>query len=145
MPSGSRANNVQNQAYQAARAYRDGLSQERDASSKGSDALQQGQGQLGPKEELARNFEEKRAAFLKASADLRPSYDRAMAEYRAFQADPAVKEDLNAVRQATKSAAILGPSKEFQRAIDTVREAERAFSPETAATKAKARRKTSRP
>jgi hypothetical protein len=69
-------------------------------------------------------------------------YDKAMGEYRALQADPAIKDALAALRRSTKATALLGPSKAFQRSIDAIRDAERAYSPETAAPK---KRKAAKP
>ena len=92
------------------------------------------------KEELVKDFKAKWSDFLKATDELTPLIDKALGEYRKLQGDPSVKDALAAFRRATKAPAILGPSRLFQRALDTIKEAKHAYSPETAAPKKKCRR-----
>ncbi len=143
MPSGPKASSLQNDLYQGARAFRDGLERERDAAARTVELLRSQQVPPERKAELAKDFAAKRSDFLKAEGELRPIYDKAMTEYRKLHADPTVKEALDAFKRSTKAAAFLGPSREFQRAIDAIKAAERAYSPETAAPKKK--RKPSKP
>jgi len=137
MPNGPKANSFEQQEYQAAQAIRDGLVQERDASSAAVDALRRQQFRPERKEELAKDFTAKRTDFLKAEAELAKSIEKAKEEYRELQGDSAVKDALAAIRRSTKKGAALGPSKNLQNVIDTIRKAERAYSPETNAPKKK--------
>ncbi|HZW34692.1 MAG TPA: SUMF1/EgtB/PvdO family nonheme iron enzyme [Isosphaeraceae bacterium] len=139
MPNGSKANSFQNEQYQVARAFRDGLERERAAAARTAELLRSRQVPKERKDELAKDFAAKRSDFLKAAGELKPIHDKAMSEYRKLQADRTVKEALDAFRRSTKAAAFLGPSRDFQRAIDTITEAERAYAPEIAAPKKKGR------
>ena len=65
--------------------------------------------------------------------------DKALGEYRKLQGDPTVNDALAALSRSTKAASILGPSKNLQHAIDTIRNARRTYAPETAAPKRKTR------
>ena len=135
MPSGGKANSLENQEYQAAREFRDGLARGRDGYSATVDAIRGQQASASEKADLGKDFLAKRSAFPKASAELRPPYDKAIAEYKALQNDPKVKAALDAVRGATRKPALLGPSRDLQKAIETIKEAERASAPETAPTR----------
>ena len=137
MPNGPKANSFERQEYQAAEAIRDGLVQERDASSAAVDALRRQQFRPERKEELAKDFTAKRTDFLKAAAELAKSIEKAKEEYRELQGDSAVKDALAAIRRSRNTGAALGPSKNLQDVIDTIRKADRAYSPETNAPKKK--------
>jgi hypothetical protein len=145
IPNGSKSNSMEKQAYQETKATVDGLVQQRDDASGMVDALRAQQVSPEDKEKLATEFLAKRSDFLKATAELRPVYDKAISEYNKLQEDPAVKDALAAYKLTTKSAAAPGPSKNFQKAFALLRDAEWAYSPETAAAKAKAKRKARKP
>jgi hypothetical protein len=140
MPNGSRANSFQNQEYQAAQAFRDGLVRERAAAAAREVEMFRGQ-QIpeGRKGELAKDLAEKRAIFLKSVAVIKPIIDQAEGDYRRLKGDSAVRDALNALGRSTKATVFLGPSREFRRAVDTLREADRAYSLETAVPKKKGR------
>jgi len=137
MPNGPKANSFEKQEHQAAQAMRDGLVQERNSSSAAVDALRRQQFPPERKGELAKDFSAKRTDFLKAEAELAKPIEKAKEEYRKLQGDSAVKDALAAIRRSTKTGAALGPSKNLQNVIDTIRKAERAYSPETNAPKKK--------
>ena len=137
MPNGPRANSFENQEYQAAQAIRDGLVQERNSSSAAVEALRRQQFRPERKEQIAKDFMAKRSDFLKAEAELAKPIEKAKEEYRKLQGDSAVKDALAAIRRSRKTGAALGPSKNLQNVIDTIRKAERAYSPETNAPKKK--------
>ena len=139
MPNGARASSADNDAYQAARGIRDGLNRERDVTDREMERLRTQQIPAARKEELAKIFMTKRTDFIKASDELRPSYEKAMAEYRKLHSDLVIKDALSTLDRSTKAAAILGPSKDFQRGFDRIKEAVRAYSTETAAPKKKGR------
>jgi formylglycine-generating enzyme required for sulfatase activity len=139
MLNGARANSLQNEQYQVARAFREGLERERDGAARAVELLRSQQVPPARKEELGKDFAAKRSDFTKADNELKPIYDKAMAEYRKLQADPTVKEALDSFRSSTKAAAYLGPSKNFQAGIDAIKRAERAYAPEIAAPKKKTR------
>jgi hypothetical protein len=97
------------------------------------------------KEELVRDFKAKWSDFLKATDELTPLFDKALGDYRQLEGDPSVKETLAEVRRSTKAAALLGPSRNLRKAIDTIKEARRTYAPESAAPKKKARSANARP
>ena len=141
MPNGTRANNIEKLDYQAAVAFRDGLVQGRDNAAAQVEAIRGQQVSAEQKQALVDDFMAKRAEYLKAAAELRPLYDKVKAEYDQLLADPAVKKavknDVAEYHRTTKSDAALGPSGNLGKAIDMIRHAERAYSPETAAPKKK--------
>jgi hypothetical protein len=142
MPNGARANSAQNQAYQAAREFHDGLVRERDEAARQIEVLQGQQVPAERKEELAKTFAAKRSDFLKAADELRPMVERTMEEYRKLRSDSSVNQALAEFRKTTRSTAYLGPSKDFQKVVDMIKDAARASAPETVAPKGK--RKTSK-
>jgi formylglycine-generating enzyme required for sulfatase activity len=139
MPNGARANSAENQAYQAAQAFRDGLVRERENAAREIEILQGQQVPAERKEELAKAFASKRSDFLKAADELRPMVERTLGEYRRLQADASVNQVLAEFRKTTRSTAYLGPSKEFQKVVDMIKDAERASAPETVAPKGRRR------
>ncbi len=139
MPNGARANSSQNEAYQLTRGDRDVLNRAREATDRDIEALRSQQVPAGRKDELAKTFETKRLEFFKASDELRPIYEKAMGEYRKLQSDPSVKDALGAYGRSTKTAAFLGPSKDFKSGQEKIKLAKRLYQPETPPTKKKGR------
>jgi serine/threonine protein kinase len=139
MPNGNRTNSEEKLEYQTAKAALDGLAQDRDNSSRVVDAMRAQQIPAERKAELVKDFNSKWSDFLKAANELTPLIDKTLGEYRKLQADPSVKEALAALRRSTKAAAILGPSKNLQNAHNAIKDAKRAYAPETAAPKKKTR------
>jgi hypothetical protein len=137
MPNGPRANSLQKQEFLAAQAIRDNYVQERNSSSAAVEALRRQQFRPERNEQIAKDFMAKRADFLKAVPEWKKLMDKTREEYHKLQGDRAVKGALAAIRRSTKAAAALGPTKDLQSAIDTIRNAERAVSPETNAPKKK--------
>ncbi len=139
MPNGAKANSQEKLDYQAAQAFLDGLTQERDNASRAVEAIRAQQIPAGRKEELVKDFKAKWSDFLRATDELTPLIDSALGEYRKLRSDPSVTDALAALSRSTKAAAHLGPSKNLQKALDTIKEAKRAYAPETAAPKKKTR------
>jgi hypothetical protein len=139
MPNGGRSNSQEKQEYQTAEDFRDRLTQERDNASRAVEAMRSQQVPAERRQELVKDFQAKWSDFLKATGVLTPLIDKALAEYRKLQGDPTVKDALAALGRSTKAAAILGPSKNLQHALDTIKNARRAFAPEAAAPKKKGR------
>ncbi len=129
MPNGNRANSEEKLEYQTAQAARDGLTQERDSSLGVVEAMRAQRVSAERKAELAKDFNAKWSDFLKATNELTPLIDKTLGEYRKLQGDLSVKDALAAVRRSTKAAALLGPSKNLQKAIDTIEEAKRRTHP----------------
>ncbi len=145
MPNGNRANSQEKQEYQAAEMARDQLVQERDNSSKIVDAMRTQQVPAGRKEELMKAFNAKWSEFRAAADELTPMIEKALAEYRKLHGDVSVRDALAALSRSTKAAAILGPSKNLQNAIETIKIARRTYSPESAAPKRKTRSSSASP
>ena len=139
LPNGNRANSEEKLEYQTAQAARDGLTLERDNSSRVVEAMRAQQIPAGRKEELVKDFNSKWSEYRNAADELTPLIDKALREYRKLQVDPSVKDALAALSRSSRTAAFLGPSNNLQKARDTIREAKRAYAPETAAPKKKAR------
>jgi hypothetical protein len=139
MPNGNRANSQEKQEYQTAEMARDQLVQERDNSYAVVGAFRTQQVPAGRKEELVKAFNAKWSEFRKSADELMPLIDKALGEYRKLHGDSTLRDTLAALSRSTKAAAILGPSKNLQNAIDTIKNARRTYSPETAAPKKKAR------
>ncbi len=139
MPNGARANSQEKLEYQTAQAIRDGLNQDRDNASRAVEAMRAQQIPAGRKEELVKDFKAKWSDFLRAADELTPLIDRALGEYRELRSDHSVTDALAALSRSTKAAALLGPSKNLQKVLDTIKEAKRAYAPETAAPKKKTR------
>ena len=139
MPNGSRASSQDKQEYQTAQMALNELVQERDDSSKVVDAMRTQQVPAVRKEELIKAFNAKWSEFRKAADELMPLIDKALGEYRKLHGDSTVRDALATLSRSTKAAAILGPSKNLQNSIDTIKNARRTYSPETAAPKKKAR------
>ena len=118
---------------------RDQLVQERDDYSKDVDAMRTQQVPAGRKEELTKAFNAKWSEFRAAADELTPMIEKALAEYRKLHRDASVRDALAALSRSTKAAAILGPSKNLQNAIETIKFARRTYSPESAAPKRKTR------
>jgi hypothetical protein len=139
IPSGPKATSLQNQQHQAVKDVRDGLASERDEADRTIEVLRRQQAPAGRKEELTKDFASKRSDFLKAVDELRPIYDKASGEYKRLKSDPSVKDALVAYQRSTKAAVFPGPSPDFQKAIEKIKQAERAYAPEMAAPKKKGR------
>ncbi len=139
MPNGARANSQEKLDYQAAQAFRDELTQERDNASRTVEAIRAQQIPAGRKDELVKDFKAKWSDFLRATDELTPLIDIALGEYRKLRSDPSVTNALAALSRSTKAAEHLGPSKNLQKALETIKEAKRAYAPETAAPKKKTR------
>ena len=56
------------------------------------------------------DFKASRRVFLRAEADLRPSYDRVIQEYQELDKNDVVKNALKAHSQLSKANFVLGPS-----------------------------------
>ncbi len=139
MPNGPRANSEQKLEYQAAQDFVSGITQERDNASRVVDARRTQQVPAGRKEELVKDFKAKWSDFLKAADELTPLFDEAFREYRRLKDDRAVKDALAALSRSTKATALLGPSRNLQNAVETIKSARRTYAPETAAPKKKTR------
>jgi hypothetical protein len=141
MPNGNKANSLEKQEYQRAQTALDGLTEERDNSSRMVDALRAQQFPAGRKEEFVKDFNVKWSGFLKAANELTPLIDNALSEYRKLQGDPQVRDALASFRRSTKVEALLGPSKDLRKAADSIKDAKRKYAPETAAPKKKGGRR----
>ncbi len=86
-----------------------------------------------------KDFKAKWCDFLRATDELTPLFDRALGEYRKLRSEPSVTDALAALSRSTKAAALLGPSKNLQKVLDAIKEAKRAYAPETAAARKKTR------
>ena len=86
-----------------------------------------------------KDFNAKWSEFRKAADELTTLIEKAQGEYGKLQGDHSVKDALAALSRSTKAAAILGPSKSLQNAIDSIKNARRTYAPETAAPKKKTR------
>jgi hypothetical protein len=91
------------------------------------------------RERLMNDFQKLRQDFLKESRDLRDQADNIGENYDRLAKDDAVKKALDSIRTATKARVALGPSPEFKRRSALLRNAERAFSPESLTPKKKLR------
>ncbi len=91
------------------------------------------------REKFFSEFQKLRRDFLAESHDLRAMSDAITADYDRLAKDDAVKKSLSAVRASTKARVELGPTAEFKRKSALLRNAERAFSPESLTPKKKAR------
>jgi serine/threonine protein kinase/formylglycine-generating enzyme required for sulfatase activity len=139
MPNGTRTNSEEKLEYQNAKAALDVLTQDRDRSAGVVEAMRAQQVPAERKAELVKDFNSKWSDFLKAADELTPLIDKTLGEYRKLQGDASVKDALAAFSRSAKAAAILGPSKNLQNAHNAIRDAKRAYAPETAAPKKKAR------
>jgi hypothetical protein len=91
------------------------------------------------RDKLFDEFQKLRRDFLTESRDLRALSESVSANYDRLAKDDAVKKALSALRAATKARVELGPSPEFKRKSALLRNAEKAFSPESLTPKQKAR------
>jgi len=91
------------------------------------------------REKLFNEFQKLRRDFLTESRDLRAISEGVGENYGRLAKDDAVKKALSALRASTKARVELGPSPEFKRKSALLRNAERAFSPESLTPKQKAR------
>jgi hypothetical protein len=133
LPDMPRRNILEKQQALQAQQWRNQLSKELNVTNNQIAALHRRQVPQGVKMKLEKDFEQKRSDFLSAAADLRPLADKTMGEYNELKGNASVKNALNAYKQLTKANIPLGPSKDFVKAIQFVKSAERTYSPETAA------------
>ena len=139
MPNGTKVNSQLNQLYAEQRLHCDNLARQRNACLEAVSMLRGQRAPAGVKQELERDFIAKRSEFLKAANELMPSLEKAKAEHKKLQDDAVVKSALDAVRRSTKAAAALSPVGNLQNAIDKIKQAVRTYSPETNASKKKAK------
>ena len=139
IPNGPRANSDEKAVYQITQDGLNGLTQERDNASRMVDATRTQQVPAGRKEQLVKDFNAKWSEFRKAADELTPLFDTALGEYRKLRSDPSVTDALATLSRSTKAAAILGPSKNLQNAVETIKNARRTYAPETAAPKKRTR------
>ena len=108
MPNGGRANSVEKLEYQSAEADRDRIVLERDNTSRLVDALRAQQIPAGRKERAREGLQGEVGGLSKATDELTPLIDKALAEYRKLHDDPSVNEALADFRRKTKASARLG-------------------------------------
>jgi hypothetical protein len=142
MPNVGRANSAQQQQFQAAEAYRDGLAQDRDNAARRVEELRTLQVSADRKEELAKDFTTRRSELMKSFDELCPIHDQAVGEYRTLQSDRSINDALGAYGRSTRVTVRLGPSPSFQKAFTRIKEVAQQYSLETAAPKKKSRSST---
>jgi serine/threonine protein kinase len=137
MPNGPRATSLQRQEYQAAQAYQDNLIELRTQNVQTIERLRDQQVPPDRTQELASNFVTKKTAFLQAEAEFTKLLEKAKQDYAHLRSDKGVKELVEKIRMSTKTATRLGPSKQLETAVSTIRRVKRECSSDMAVPKKK--------
>lgn len=123
-------------AYRQMTLYRNQVNQELITTRSQVNTLKGRQVPPRVKMDLQKEFKEHRGNFLAAASELRKPYDVCMAKYRELAENSLVKNALFTYGQINKVKVSVGPSREMEKAIGIVKQAERAYSPETVVPKA---------
>ncbi|MGP0069739.1 MAG: protein kinase domain-containing protein [Isosphaeraceae bacterium] len=80
------------------------------------------------KQALTDEFQKRRADFLDATKELRPTVDKAMKEYNEIKKDPEVTSAIRVLKEKAKAPLAIGPSAGFKKAVANLKSAEQMVS-----------------